>query len=474
MIYEANFIDQDAINVLWAIYNKGIENGSAANRKQIHGSIIVLGMLSLADHQIALKGLDALLKVGLGEPGKSDLILLKFSCVTLQRIAPKGEKALSNGIPREEETIQKLHLRIVECVGSPDFYPACEEAIKAIFIISSSPDIVATEIIREKTMMTFGRKESEDNSSSFYSRTGSLAQLLFIVGQVAINTVVYLEKCEAEFKKRKIEAETKKGAEAAGQGSPEMVEEHQRELEMIGGTNEDDFTDAIAFIKENELLFGETSLLAKFGPLVEEIVSNSSKFADRMLQRTAVLCLEKFMCVSSKYCENNLPLLITIMEKSPDPIIRSNAILGLGDMAVCFNNLVDENTEFLYRRLHDDDLMVQKTCLMTVTFLILAGQVKVKGQLGQMAKCLENPDQGISDMCKLFFTELATKDNAIYNGFIDIFSGLSNDEDLGRTSFKRILKFLLSFIDKERHQKQLSEKLASGSAAEVRESEAVG
>ena len=32
-------------------------------------------------------------------------------------------------------------------------------------------------------------------------------------------------------------------------------------------------------------------------------------------------------------------------------------------------------------------------------------------------------------------------------------------QDLGRTSFKRILKFLLSFIDKERHQKQLSEKL---------------
>jgi len=165
------------------------------------------------------------------------------------------------------------------------------------------------------------------------------------------------------------------------------------------------------------------------------------------------------MCVSSKFCEENLPLLITIMEKSPDPIIRSNAVLGLGDMAVCFNNLVDENTDFLYRRLHDDNIMVQRTCLMTITFLILAGQLKVKGQLATMAKCLENEDQGISDMCKLFFTELAAKDNAIYNGFIDMFSGLTNDKTLEKDAMKRIIKFLVPFIGKERHQKQLAQKL---------------
>ena len=178
-----------------------------------------------------------------------------------------------------------------------------------------------------------------------------------------------------------------------------------------------------------------------------------------MLQRTACLCLEKLMCISSKYCEKSLPLLITVMEKSPDPVVRSNAILGLGDMAVCFNSLVDENTDYLYYRLHDDDIMVQRTCLMTITFLILAGQVKVKGQLGEMAKCLENPDHTIGNMCRLFFTELAAKDNAIYNGFIDIFSNLSSDKALERDNFKKIMKFLISFIDKERHQRQLSEKL---------------
>lgn len=480
MLYENSLIDGNVIVILWDIYNSVLKESESNNftTNQIHGSIIVLGMLSLVDHEISLKGVDSLLNVGLGEAGRKDLILSKFSCIALQRIVSADSKKLFQAVnPREQEIIATLESNILEYTTDPNFYPVCEQAINAIFNISHKPDLVCTEIIKKKTIMTFGPRENDIPTEELSFRSKSLTQLLFIVGHVAIKTIVYLEKYEAEFKKRKIEVETTTGVKKYANGTYKnnkytdayvggnhddhimQDDEQQKELEIIGGSNEDEFTDAIIFIKENELLFGENSLLAKFGPLVEEIVSNTGKFEDDMLQRTAVLCLEKLMCVSSRYCEKNLPLLITIMEKSPDPIIRSNAILGLGDMAVCFNNLVDENTDFLYRRLNDENLMVQKTCLMTITFLILAGQVKVKGQLGQMAKCLENPDQDISDMCKLFFTELAGKDNAIYNGFIDMFSCLSNDSELERDSFNRIIKFLLLFIDKERHQKQLSEKL---------------
>lgn len=470
MMYNEKLIDENVINVLWAIYNSVSKNGETSEHftiPQVHGSVIVLGMLSVANHEIALRGLDSLLNVGLGEAGDHDLTLCRYSCIALERMIPKKDTDISSiiGDSREEEVVKKLYTKIIAYTTDSQCYPMCEQALNALFTISSKADIVATELIREKTMMTFGKPEN-DNSllPQSTSRVVSLSQLLFIVGQVAIKVLVYLEKSEAEFKRRKIEAETRKGKEKDARnddGGNTSDQGKETELEMIGGTNEDDFADAILFIKDNELLFGESSLLSKFCPIVEEIVSNSSRFSDPMLQRTAALCLEKFMCISSKYCERSLSLLITVMEKSTDPIIRSNAVLGLGDMAVCFNNLVDENTDYLYRRLHDDNLMVQRTCLMTVTFLILAGQVKVKGQLGQMAKCLENPDQGISDMCRLFFTELATKDNAIYNGFIDIFSNLSADKTLSKDSFKKIIKFLLSFIEKEKHQKQLTEKLVS-------------
>ena len=108
---------------------------------------------------------------------------------------------------------------------------------------------------------------------------------------------------------------------------------------------------------------------------------------------------------------------------------------------MCFNRLIDENTDFLYRRLSDRDNSVKKTGLMTLTFLILAGHVKVKGQLGEMAKCLEDEDWRIADLAKIFFMELCTKDNAIYNGFTNIFSLLSTDKNpLGEDSLKRIVK----------------------------------
>lgn len=467
MMYKDKLIEENVINALWAIYNSVLrQTGSNEHfeAQQVHGSVIVIGMLAVANHEIALKGVDSLLNVGLGSPGDEDMILCKYSCQALERMVPKSIKyAPIIGEAREAEVVKKLYSKIIAYKEDPEWYPVCEQALNALFVISSKPDTIATELIREKTMMTFGKSEDDDSTVLQHtSRIQSLSQLLFIVGQTSVKALVYLERCEAEFKKAKIEAETRQGKEKIQQNEghdSESEDGKEKELEMIGGTNEDDFADAISFIKEHELLFGDNSLLSKFCPIVEEICSNTSRFNDPMLQRVAALCLEKFMCVSSKYCEKRLSLLITIMEKSEDPIIRSNAVLGLGDMAVCFNNLVDENTDYLYRRLHDDNLTVQRTCLMTVTFLILAGQVKVKGQLGQMAKCLENPDQGISDMCRLFFTELATKDNAVYNGFIDIFSNLSNDDELNKESFKRIVRFLLSFIEKEKHQKQLNEKL---------------
>ena len=50
------------------------------------------------------------------------------------------------------------------------------------------------------------------------------------------------------------------------------------ELDLIGGTNEDDFTDAMQHIRERELLYGEKSLLSNFGPMVTEICSSNRMY----------------------------------------------------------------------------------------------------------------------------------------------------------------------------------------------------
>jgi len=62
-------------------------------------------------------------------------------------------------------------------------------------------------------------------------------------------------------------------------------------------------------------------------------------------------------------------------------------------------------------------------------------------------------------MSKIFFNELSSKDNAVYNGFLDIFNFLSSQDDISPEKFQHIVKFLMSFIQQERYQKNINNKL---------------
>jgi condensin complex subunit 1 len=137
------------------------------------------------------------------------------------------------------------------------------------------------------------------------------------------------------------------------------------------------------------------------------------------LRAVATLSFSKFLCVSSQFCDANHHLLFRILKTSRDANIRSNIAIALGDVAVSFGTIVDENSDELYCGLSDGDLVVKKNTLMVLTHLILNGMIKVKGQLGEMAKCLEDSDERIADLAMLFFTDLSTKDNAIYNNLPD-------------------------------------------------------
>jgi condensin complex subunit 1 len=417
--------------------------------------------------------METMLRTGLGSLGRKDLQLAKYTCIALRRMNPTGRQAQEastkiSKLPNDHAVLVKLAAILEVVSDSKEWYGVAEQAISAIYALSKHPDTLCSEILRRKTKHIFRKRSAPDPETAGSEQASgapptppadepeeptsdqkgsiALSQLLFIVGHVAIKQIVHLELCELDFKRRKQDKEKNKQSEAATMDKP--AKDETDDLDMIGGTTEDDFTEAMAHIRERELLYGNNSLLANFGPLVSEICSNNTTYRDRNLQAAATLCMAKLMCVSSEYCERNLPLLITILERSKDPITRSNVVIALGDMAVCFNHLIDENTDFLYRRLNDSDASVKRTCLMTLTFLILAGQVKVKGQLGEMAKCLEDEDKRIADLSRMFFTELSTKDNAVYNHFVDMFSLLSAEKDLDEDALRRIIKFLAGFIEK--------------------------
>ncbi|KAI0836234.1 condensin component [Hypoxylon sp. FL0890] len=514
---KGGMISDRVVTKLWEVY--GFQKREIS-RSQRRGAIIVLGMLATAAPEIVVGEMETMLRTGLGSHGRSDLQLAKYTCIALRRLNPTGRQAKDSTVkfsrlPNEHAVLAKLAAITEVPSDSEEWFGVAEQAINAIYALAKHPDILCTEIIRRRTKVVFAAQQKSPSASRPGSRgfdptvtaavdhgmtqgitmgldaptqtinrqpseppaepkqkaAIALSQLLFIVGHVAIKQIVHLELCELDFKRRKQEKEKESAAKPAEPrpsvgrkgktATPAPPEDAGDELDLIGGTTEDDFTEAMAHIREQELLFGPQSLLANFGPMVAEICSRSDIYKDKGLQAAATLCLAKLMCVSSEYCEAHLPLLITIMERSPDATVRSNVVIALGDMAVCFNHLIDENTDFLYRRLADRDLSVKRTCLMTLTFLILAGQVKVKGQLGEMAKCLEDEDKRIADLARMFFTELSTKDNAVYNHFVDMFSLLSADRRMEEEAFRRIVRFLLGFVEKDKHAKQLAEKLAA-------------
>lgn len=495
------------VQKLWQIYGHQKKEVSKKSRR---AAIIVLGMLALSSPDIVVQEMEACLRIGLGELGRQDLGLARYTCIALRRMSPPPGKQASNTTPTPVVKLPNDHAVLVRLAkmaeivsDSKEWYGVAEQAIGAIYVLSKHPDVLCSEIVRRVTKRVFaGQAQTrpttsasaeepsqlatpadeaspedvvmeeappmQQDSASKQNSALALSQLLFVVGHVAIKQIVHLELCELEFKRRKAEKDKKtsatprkstssiveptplkKGRKRGATKEPTPApEEAVDELDLMAGTTEDDFTEAIAHIRERELLFGPTSLLTNFGPLVADVCANNTSYNHPTLQAQAALCLAKLMCVSAEYCETNLGLLLTILERSQDAVVRSNLVVALGDMAVCFNQLIDENTDFLYRRLNDGDASVKRTCLMTLTFLILAGQVKVKGQLGEMAKCLEDSDKKIADMARQFFSELATKDNAVYNQFVDMFSVLSADSALDFDAFKRIIKFLAGFIEK--------------------------
>ncbi|KIM23633.1 hypothetical protein M408DRAFT_77324 [Serendipita vermifera MAFF 305830] len=490
-------IQSDVIKRLWQVYSAEKE----IPRGQRRGAIIVLGMIAAARRNIVTDRVDTLIRIGLGKRGKADLVLAKYTCIALQRLSGTVKKVKGSlddksvRLSMDSPVFTKLKDMIELSYRTKDWFGMAEQAINTIYLLGEQPDVICDEIIKHLATKVFNEpqptstsvseekpaaaeeesmdvddsatvngmstqdpkeKESTDMGDAFL-----LSQLVFVVGHVAIKHIVYLELIERELKRRKDVSAKAKGINASSPGTSKEGEE----LDQVVGNTEDEIGDLIASVREDEMMYSPDSLLATFGPMIAHICLNPAMFKHQVLRTSAALSLSKLMCISSKFCEENLLLLLRMLETSRDPNIRSNIVIALGDIAVCFSTLIDENSDRLYKGLSDKDLTVKKNTLMVLTHLILNGMVKVKGQLGEMAKCLEDEDRRVSDLAKLFFTELSTKDNAIYNNIQDVISHLSvGPHAVDEEIFQSTMKYIFNFIEKassmcEKQAENLVEKL---------------
>lgn len=458
-------IPADVFLILWSIASKGSADARAA-------ALQLLSMGAGADRTIidSKSRLKLLLDSGLGDytQERKDWRLAGAAAIALQKI----ERAQVDPSDAKYLVLERImeELAVVargdwcnddKTSDTLQWFSAAEQAVKALFVICPEPEIACTEILLGMYNAALG-----DDVDSCHSLR--LARLFHVLGQVALNLLVYTEglsgglrraNAKKSLKTQEAADEAKANKKASAEYDSSDDDDIEAELGMAAQA-EADTERNLADISEHEIL--GRGLISAFGPLLVRVVSNEGNhFNSEILMQAAVLSLCRLMCVSSSFCERHLPVLFTALANAPpeDTTMRANTVVALGDLAFRFPNEVEPYTPRLYACLRDSSTKVRRHTLMVLTHLILNDMVKVKGQVCEIALCLRDDDSRIRDMSRLLFHELSKRsNNPVYNLLPDIISQLGL-LSMKKEDFRSIMSFLLGYIKKEKQNEMLTEKL---------------
>lgn len=436
-------------------------------------SVMLLGMMARGKPEIVGSNLDTLVSIGLEEKFPQDYRLAQQVCHAIANISDRRKPSLGKRyppfrLPQEHRLFERLREMVTKGFVHPDplWVPFKEVAVTLIYQLAEGPEGICAQILQGCAKQAQEKLEEKNPTQEDLQDTPTLPafllmNLLSLAGDVALQQLVHLEQavsgelCRRRVLREEQEHKTKNPKEK-NTGSETTMEE---EMGLVGATADDTEAELIRSICEMELLDGR-QILAAFVPLVLKVCNNPGLYSNPELSVAASLALGKFCMISATFCDSQLRLLFTMLEKSSLPIVRSNLMVATGDLAIRFPNLVDPWTPHLYARLRDPAQQVRKTAGLVMTLLILKDMVKVKGQVSEMAVLLIDPAPHIAALAKNFFSELSHKGNAIYNLLPDIISRLSDPAGgVEEEPFHTIMKQLLSYITKDKQTETLVEKL---------------
>ncbi|KNC83719.1 hypothetical protein SARC_04049 [Sphaeroforma arctica JP610] len=484
-------IPPGVVKMMWDVFTLKVPNTTQVHARS---ALIMLSFLVESDAESLRNNLTTLLDISFGARGRQDPLLAQYACFALMHLRQNNDN--TQRLPHGDRIFSAISdYLLAGCSIDMDpsrqhthseWFSSAQACINLLYHLCDTPADVSCAIIRGMTKqldqasskyVTVKKEEEvpeqiDDDAapctpipqakllaiSSNASGIAKviLARLLFTVGHTAFKQLVLCEEIELTLKRRHQAAkellEQRKKESAAHDEDDDMVED-------LGLQAEDAETEKIAEIIESELVAGDGSLLAAFKPLI--ITTCRTRHSDPLLGPIAALAMCKFMCVSQQFCQDQLQVIFTLLEKSKQALVRSNVMISLGDLAQRHPNLVEPWTAKLYERLRKDPVIsVRKNTLLVLTHLILNDQIKIKGQISHIAVCLEDEDLCIRSLATLFFSELAKKENAVYNILPDIISKLSSKkESIPIEKFRRIMEKLLTYIERDKQSESLIEKL---------------
>ncbi|XP_074595671.1 condensin complex subunit 1-like isoform X2 [Brevipalpus obovatus] len=527
-LVKSNDIDKSAINLLWDKYTMRFPDST---EEESCLSIQIIAMIASNEPDLVRKNLETLTSVGLGERGLKNLKLAQYTCTTLSKAMTNQGRIVTTELPyrfKNHQIFDRISKILVESFSQPNlegWLPLQDEALKVIFNLAEHPDAICEKILYEMMHIITDKpisssdlattqsengeifhsqvptstqnrenesEEKENNNDNEFFQVNSqvLVNFFTFVGNVALNLLIHLEvNIFTELKTRnalKEESEKRKSISRprvsmrrkSGRASL-AAQTEEEELGLTGVVTADDAeAEFIADICNEEVVNKkghQENLLYRLASIVSRLareiaVSTPRKFADVRLESAITLTLGKMMLISEKFCESNLKVLMTIMSRSSKSLVRSNAVIVIGDLCVRFATILDSWTPRLYQLLSDDSVLVRTNTLKVISRLILCDMIKVQERISEIAKLMCDPVEEIASFARLFFTQLSKKLNAIYNVLPDIISRLSSEEtSVSKDDFQFIMRFLFDLIDKERHTQTLVDKLCQRFKGNVNE-----
>jgi condensin complex subunit 1 len=401
---------------------------------------------------------------------------------------------------------------IIEKFGNFDtnnWIPFVQNAMLCIFKLADNPILVTENIINKlvenvgplKSLMLASNKglppvpifdEEQANSENLDSlsqqpaqqmqaSTILLARFFGLVGIVATKLLVFLNQSVVwELKRRKAVKENQSSDSKSAKNNKnkrKSLKSNNRksinQRQSVGGNLEEEMGLQGAEAEDVEVVLIEqisdqkvavNSFLSQMLQVIIHILKEPKKYKDEKLQTSCAMALVRIMLLSVKLCTPNLQLLFTLMEKSEYEQVRSQLILGVGDLVYRFPNALEPWTSHLYMPLRDCSTQVRMNTIRVLSHLILKEMIKTRGQIYEIALCTIDPNQQLSALSKLFFMELSQRNNGlvIYNSMPDIISQLSGGgcaNTLTEDSFKNIISYLFTFIKRDKQCETLIEKI---------------
>lgn len=210
------FIDSSVflfqLSALWDLF---CFNVSGTTAEQSRGALSVLCMVAKSSPSVLSSHLQDIVDIGFGRWAKVEPLLARTACTALQRLSKEDkEKLLSSNGSRVFGILEGLVTGFI--LPENIWYAAADRAIATIYTIHPTPETIAADLVKRSLSSVFnchgdGKLQNDmDNGSSSVLTTVQVTKLsryLFVVSQVAMNQLVYIESCVRKIRKEKAKKE---------------------------------------------------------------------------------------------------------------------------------------------------------------------------------------------------------------------------------------------------------------------------